>query len=103
MIGRRKSRLRVSRTDGDFAHAGRGDATLSCCTTTTCLVFVGALGGGLIGLVGGIIAGVKAANVAQTGWFVATIQVVGTAFLWTVVLGFIGGAIGLGLDRLGLF
>lgn len=103
MIFRRRAKLRVSRTDGDFAHASRGSAKLACCTTTTCMVFVGTLGGGLIGLIGGLIAGCKAANVAQTGWFVATIQVIGTMFLWMVVLGCVGGAIGLGLDKLGLF
>jgi uncharacterized membrane-anchored protein len=99
----RNGRVRAIKTDGDFAHAGRNSAKLSCCTTTTCLVFVGFVGGGLIGLITGFVTAYKAASVAQNGWFVTIIMVLGSVFLWMTIFALLGAAVGLGLDRLGLF
>jgi uncharacterized membrane-anchored protein len=99
----RQNRVRAVKTDGDFAHAGRDITKLSCCTTTTCLVFVGFVGGGFIGLVTGFVTAYKAVSVAQNGWFVTIIMVLGSVLFWMTIFALLGAAVGLGLDRLGLF
>ncbi|MBX7246792.1 MAG: hypothetical protein K1X53_14950 [Candidatus Sumerlaeaceae bacterium] len=50
-----KSRLRVTRTEGDFPHATNRSATVSCCTTTCCATIIGGAAGLLVGGLTGIV------------------------------------------------
>ena len=51
----KKSRLCVTRTEGDFPHATKRSATVSCCTTTCCATILGGAAGLLVGGITGIV------------------------------------------------